>query len=140
MPAAATYVIKSATWKGSVIDGLENVEFGEEGAVVDHNTDGQSIIAATFIDNIKGVVKVTGRNTSILTGANFEIGSVGSLVVVYQKRAAGKGAVAAADKTLTCAEATLTKNSGTAPHADRGTMELEFDVASAAGTSPFAWS
>jgi hypothetical protein len=140
MAAAATYIIKTVTFKGTAIDGLEDVSFGQEGDTVSHNSDGQIVIAATFMDNIKGVVKVSSRNTSLLNVANFDIGSAGALVIVMQKRAAGKGATAGQDKTLTCAEAVITRTSGNAPHADRGTAEFEFECATAAGTTPFVWS
>jgi len=140
MAAAATYIIKTVTFKATAIDGLEDVTMGQSGDVVSHNSDGQVVIAATFLDNIKGNVKVSSRNTSLLNVANFDIGSTGALVVTMQKRAAGKGATAGQDKILTCAEATIISTGGNAPHADRGTLELEFECALAAGTTPFVWS
>jgi len=140
MANAATYIIKSCSFKGTAIDGLEDVQFGQEGSVVSHNTDGQAVIAATFVDNIKGTVRVSSRNGLHLTTANFDIGSTGSLVMVMQKRAAGKGATSGQDKTLTCSEAVLIRPGGNAPHSDRGTMELEFECPLAAGTTPFVWS
>lgn len=140
MPAANTFIIKSATFKGTAIDGLEDVTFGQEGDIVSHNSDGQVVIAATFIDNIKGSVKVSSRNTALMNVANFDIGSTGALVITMQRRAAGKGAVAAADRILTCAEATMIRTNGNAPHADRGTVEFEFECALAAGTTPFVWT
>ena len=140
MAAAATYIIKSCTFKSTAIDGLEDVQFGEEGSVVSHNTDGQAVIAATFIDNIKGNVRVSSRNGGLASTANFAIGSAGALVMIMQKRAVGKGAVGGQDKTLTCAEAVLIRPGGNAPHADRGTFEMEFECALAAGTDPFVWT
>ena len=140
MAAAATYIIKSVTFKGTAIDGLEDVSFGQEGDTVSHNSDGQVVIAATFIDNIKGVVKVSSRNSSLMNVANFDIGSNGALVIVMQKRQSGKGAVAGQDKTMNAAEATVTRTSGSAPHSDRGTFDIEFECATALGTTPFVWS
>lgn len=140
MAAAATYIIKSVTFKGTAIDGLEDVQFGQEGDVVSHNSDGQITVAATFIDNIKGNCRVSSRNTGLASTANFDIGASGSLVIVMQKRAAGKGAVAGQDKTLTGAEAVIIRPSGNAPHADRGTFDLEFEVPDAEGVTPWVWS
>ena len=140
MANAATYIIKSVTFKGTTIDGVEDVSFGQEGDVISHNSDGQVTIAATFLDNIKGNVKVSSRNTGLASTANFAIGSTGALVVTMQKRANGKGATAGQDKVLTAAEATLIRPSGSAPHSDRGTFELEFECAKADGTDPFAWT
>lgn len=140
MAASVTYIIKTVTFKGTAMDGLEDVQFGQEGDVVSHNSDGQITVSATFLDNIKGNVRVSSRNTALLSTANFDIGSVGSLVIVMQKRAAGKGAVAGQDKTLTAAESTLIRPGGNAPHADRGTAEFEFEVCDAEGVTPWVWS
>jgi hypothetical protein len=140
MAVADTYIIKSATWKSVAINGLEDVKWSEEGDVVSHNSDGQVTVGATFIDNIKGKVTITTRNASIATTANYAIGSTGALVFVMQKRQAGKGAVNGQDKTCTSAEATLINVSGNAPHADRGSVDLEFEIADADGAAPFAWS
>lgn len=140
MAASATYILKSLTFKGTAIDGLQEIQFGQDGDVVSHNSDGQITISATFIDNIKGSVRVSSTNTGLASNANFDIGAFGSLVAVFQNRTNGKGAVAGQDKTLTAAESTVVRPGGSAPHADRGTFDLEFEVCDAEGVSPFVWS
>ena len=140
MAAAATYILKSFTFKCTAVDGLEDIQFGLEGDVVSHNSDGQITVSATFLDNIKGNLRISSRNTGLASTANFDIGSVGSAVAVFQKRAAGKGAVAGQDKTLTAAESTIIRAGGNGPHSDRGTFELEFEVCDAEGVTPWVWS
>lgn len=140
MAAAATYIIKSVTFKGVAVDGVEEVSYNEDGDVVTHTHDGLATATATFVDAIKGSVRITGRNMSLSSNANLAFGSNGSLVVVFQKRAAGKGAAAGADKTLTAADATITKCGGSAGTGDRSTFELELQCVDPAGSSAFAWT
>lgn len=140
MAAAATYVIKTVTFKGQLMDGVEDVQVGQEGDVVTHAHDGLITATATFIDNVKATVRVTSRNGSWFSDSDFDIGATGSLVVVQQKRAAGKGAVAGQDKTATFAEATVVRVGSGAPHADRGTFEVEFECVAAAGVTPVAFT
>jgi hypothetical protein len=135
MAAAATYIIKSATFKGTAIDGLEDVQFSDEGDEVLHNHDGSITATACFLDNLRGGCTVSCRNQSLFGTANFAEGANGSLVVVMQKRQAGKGAVAGQDKTLTAADATLISKSGNAPHSDRGSLSLEFRCVDPAGSA-----
>lgn len=140
MPATDTYIIKTVTFKATAISGLEMVDFGDEADVVEHNTDGQITLMATFLDNLKGTCRVSSRNTGLGSTANLAHGQVGALVITMQKRAAGKGAVAGQDKVLTGASATIIRRSGGLPHSDRGTLEIEFNVDDPNGSSPWAWS
>jgi hypothetical protein len=138
MAAAATYLIKSATFKGTAVDGLEDVQFSDEGDEVLHNHDGSITATACFLDNLRGGCTISCRNQSLFGTANFAEGANGALVIVMQKRAAGKGAVAGQDKTLTAADATLIGKSGNAPHSDRGTLSLEFRCVDPAGSAVWA--
>jgi len=140
MAASDTYIIKTVTFKGTAITGLQDVQFGNEADVVSHNSDGQVTVAAVFLDNLKGSCRVSSTNTGLASTANFAMGATGSLVMTFQKRAAGKGAVAGQDKVLTAAAAFVIRNSGNGPHADRGSFDLEFECVDSAGVDPFAWT
>lgn len=137
MAAAATYIIKSATFKGTAITGLDDVQWSEEGDEVIHNHDGSITATACFLDNIRGGCTITTRDQSTFGTANFATGANGSLVVTIQKRQAGKGAVAGQDKVLTAADATIKSRSGNAPHGDRGQQSFEFVCVDPAGAA--AW-
>lgn len=137
MAAAATYIIKSATFKGTAITGLDDVQWSDEGDEVLHNHDGSITATACFLDNIRGSCTITTRDQSTFGAANLQTGMNGSLVIVMQKRAAGKGAVAGQDKTLTAADATIKSRPGNAPHGDRGAQAFEFTCVDPNGTA--AW-
>ena len=140
MAAAATYIIKSATFKGTSIDGLEDASWANEADEVLHNTDGQTTVSTSFLDNIRGQVTVLSRNAGLSGTANFQLAQKGQLVIVMQKRADGKGAVSGQDKTLTVPEAMVIDLSGNAPNSDRGSLRIVFRGTKADGTDWYAWS
>jgi hypothetical protein len=145
MASSATYQIKSVAFtpdggSAQVIDGIEEVSISQNGQVVAHGTDGAITIMSHFVDNIEGQVMIRTRNAVHFVDADFQIGLHGSLVITMQKRKDGKGAVAGQDKVITAAEATVTRSNATIPHADRSNLELEFAVADADVSAPFAYS
>jgi hypothetical protein len=137
MAAAATYIIKSATFKGTAITGLDDVQWSDEGDEVIHNHDASITATACFLDNIRGGCTISTRDQSTFGVANFGVGQNGSLIIVMQKRQSGKGAVSGQDKTLTAADSTVKSRSGNAPHADRGMQTIEFTCVDPAGSA--AW-
>jgi hypothetical protein len=129
MTASATYIIKSASFtkdggSATVIDGLEEVTIRQNGQVVAHGTDGLVAIQSHFIDNVEAEISVRSRNGSLFTATALQIGTHGSMAIVMQKRAAGNGATAGQDKTITAANCTITASDVGIPHADRGTFNL----------------
>lgn len=140
MTAAATYVLKSATFDSQAVDGLQDIQTGEEGDMVSHAHDALETITASFVDNIKGTVRLLANNSSWFTNAKFRPGHAGSLVMVWQKRAEGRGAAAGEDLTITAAHAVVGRSSGGAPHAGQGSFEVEFECADPDGDSPFAFT
>jgi hypothetical protein len=140
MAASDTYIIKSVTFKSTALTGVEDVSISESGDVVDSHHDSSVTVTATFIDKIKATVRVTGRNLSFASNSNYGIGANGSLVVVFQKRASGKGVTVGSDKTATFADATLISPTSSASSTDRSTLELEFQCVDPNNTSPCVWS
>lgn len=144
MAASATYVIKSAVFTPSgggavTLDGLESVSYRKGGQVVTHKTDAAVAVTAHFFDSIEGQVTVKTKNASWLANSGLQPGQVGSLVITYQKRQKGTGAVAGQDKTVTAAQAMIGEVEAELPEVDRSDLSIPFHCSDDSGVTPFAF-
>lgn len=140
MAAPNNYFLKTATYKGTAVTGLSNFDISEDGSPKDVCTDGSQTITMTWVDGIGMTVVVETTDASIHTSASFRVGAAGSLVLVMQKRAEGKGAAAASDKTATFANAVFVGFSAGVPHEGQSTVRATWRCADPAGSSPVVWS
>lgn len=145
MAASVTYVIKSVVYTpttgGAVtILGIESVSYRKGGQVVTHKTDATVAVSAHFFDSIEGLVTVKTKDASWLAHAAFQGGVVGSLVITYQKRAKGAGAVAGQDKVVTAAQAMVGEVEAELPEVDRSDLSIPFHCSDDSGLTPFAFS
>ncbi len=146
--AAATHLLKSAVFTpagGSpsavTFGNLQRFEVKKGGKIVAHGSDAQVAITAHFTDEIEAEVTVESTDASLATNAGLQPGIVGALVLTFQKRAVGKGAVAGQDKIVTAAQAMVGPYDATLPHADRSGAQFVFHCSDAAnGADPFAYS
>ncbi len=140
MAAPANYFLKTATYKSTAITGLTNFDISEDGSAKDVSTDGAATITMTFVDGIGMTVVIETTDASIHTSSSFRVGAAGSLVLVMQKRAEGKGPVGAADKTATFANAVFVGFSAGVPHEGQSTVRATWRCADPAGSTAVVWS
>lgn len=147
MAATDTYILKSAVFTptgGSpaavTFTGLERISFGESGEAVAHGSDGQIAVTAHFIDRIAGQVTITSTNLGKAADAALAIGIAGALVLVFQLRKLGKGAVSGSDKTLTFGQAVVQDKSGDGPDTARSELTVQFACSDPSGLAPGVWS
>ena len=123
MATGSTYILKSATF-GSAITGLSNISISQGGSPVDLNDDAAVEISDVFVDNL--AVDVTLETNDLAQVDSLSVGDADSLVLVFQKRENGTGAVAAADLTATIANAVVTSIDSAGPHEGTGTNSVTF--------------
>lgn len=147
MATSPAYVLKSAVFTpagGSpsavTITGLQTISYGTQGSVVAHSHDAAQAVTEHFIDDISGDCSITTTDLSDAQNAALKVSEVGSLVLTYQKRAAGSGAAAGSDLTVTAAEATVTANTGQAGSTGLGEATISFACADSDGAEPWAFS
>ncbi len=112
---AQGYRAKTATYASVPITDLTNLSCKQGGQSYDLMGDADANVLAVYVDSIATDITVSGNDVAIHTNASMEVGDTGSLVIVYEARAAGRGATSGSNKTLTIT-ATLTGKS-----ADAGT-------------------
>jgi len=144
MAAGDTYLLKTVVFTPSggsaiTIDGIEDVQVRNGAQVVAHGADALFTVLAHFVDQGEGEITVRTRNQSHLINANMQPGAVGALVLTYQKRKAGKGAVSGQDRTITAAGAMVGETGFNVPHSDRGECTIPFHCSDAAGSAVFAF-
>lgn len=136
LAVANAYRYKSSSWKGGAVPGAVDASAADtvEG-VTKHRTDNATTTQGIFGDGVGATVKITTTDLSLRGAANYAPLSNGALVIVREQRAEGKGAVGAADKTETYADATLVAIEEGIPINGRGTLMLTFECADPAGAA-----
>lgn len=137
MPAANAYRLKSATFAATAILGCTDFSIKDGGSASDLSTDASPTITAVFVDQI--VTEITISSTDVARASATHPGDTGSLVLVFQLRAEGKGA-AAGDKTATMATATLIDVGAKAGTNGIGAVDYTFKCSGPAGTTPIVWT
>lgn len=112
MSAAITHVAYTAAFTptgGSAwnMTDLMDLSDSEDGDITELTTDASQVVNGMFSDNIKGEITVTCANLAHSTDAGAVIGAVGSLVIKYAKRSAGKGNVSSNYLAVTYANAVV---------------------------------
>lgn len=143
MADADTYMMKSVVFtpaggSAQTIDGVDDVQVEDGGQVVAHGAGNNFTVLAHFMDDADATITVRSRNQSLLADADLLKGTVGSLVITYQKRKAGKGGVSGQDRTITAAQAMVGPVNGGLPRADRGDVTFVFHCSDPAGLAALA--
>ncbi len=107
---------KTATFASVPITDLTQLTVAQGGNSHDLVGDASADITAVFTDGIATDVTVASNDITFQGNASIEIGDSGTLAVVFEKRAQGRGAAGSGDKTLT-----LTSAVCTGKHAEAGT-------------------
>lgn len=138
MAASNAYVALSATFNSGGIDGITDITASFNGSPVDLLTDAETSIEAVFVDALACDVTVTTTDISSVTG--LEPGDASSLVIVFQKRAEGKGAALSGNITGTFANAVITDISPGSAVTGIASTSVTFRCAGPDSASPVTWS
>lgn len=135
---ALTSIAKSATFTpsgGSAwnFTDLMDLDDGESASTVDVTTDNAVTVNGMFVDSIKGDISITCSDFEHTTNAGAVIGSTGSLVVRYDRRAQGKGAVSSHTLSVTYANAQVRDIKRRAGVTGTGTITVSFGAYDPAG-------
>jgi hypothetical protein len=124
--AIVTYALDTgSTFKTTAITDAKDFTFSESGSSTKISTDGSRSVGLIVVDQKTGTVAVNGVNQVLLSGANFRVGSAGSLVLKAKLRGAGTTVSTAA--TFTFANAVLVSTSAATPNEGNGTVTLNFE-------------
>lgn len=118
------YRAKSATFAAGAITGLTDATVEESGTPTDIESDADPVIKGVVVDGIGA--NVTAVTTDITTINSIAIGTAGTLVVVFEKRADGKGAAASPNKTATITDAVVISKSDQAATKAIGSGTITF--------------
>lgn len=140
MADIATYRAKTASFASVNLLPLQDVTFNEESSSSDHSGDANPYVLATFVDSIAHTVAVTITDVDLVKNASLETGDNGSLVVVFEKRADGRGAAASPNKTATWGNATLISKNIQAGVGGNSSVVFNFRCASVTSGIPVAWT
>jgi len=123
MADLSAFRAKSASFS-TAITGVTDASVSESGNASDLETDADSVIKGVVVDGIG--VNATVTTTDVNRASAIGVGSVGSLVIVFEKRADGKGAAASGSKTATIADAVCVDNGVSGQSAGIGSAAIQF--------------
>jgi hypothetical protein len=118
------YRAKSASFAAAGITGLTDASVEDSGSPTDVESDADPVIKGVVVDGI--AVNATVTTTDITKINSIAIGTAGSLVIVFEKRADGKGAAASPNKTATIADAVVISKSDQAASKGVGSGSITF--------------
>ncbi len=99
---------KTATFNSVPITDLTQLTASQGSQSHDLVGDASADILSVFVDGIATDVTVASNDITFQGNASIEVGDSASLVIVFEKRASGRGAAGSGDKTLTLANAVCT--------------------------------
>lgn len=134
MAAAVLIKIKSATFKSKAIVGAENATIEVSGSEQTSRGDGATTIQASYVEGIAAKVTVQALQASV-TDKDLIVPGNGSLVIVGFQQADGAGQAAGSDKTWTFPNATMTSSNRGMPLSGNPSVNLNFTVADANGST-----
>jgi hypothetical protein len=140
MPDVSTSRAKTAAFQSVSLLPLLDVQTSEDASSSDLNADANPYVAGVFVDGIAHNVAVTISDVGLVGNSAFEVGDNGSLVILYEQRADGRGAAASPNDTATYANATLVSKSFSAGAGGTSSVTLNFRCGAVSGGSPVAWS
>lgn len=138
MGASNAYVSLSVTFDGTPIGGVRGITLTQGSTTSDLLTDAETSIEAVFVDG--RVADVTLTTTEIDALTSYSPGDTGSLVVVYQKRAPGRGAAGSGNKTATMANAVVTTIDTPANTDSIAEASITWRVPAPDSGNPVVWS
>ncbi len=135
-----TYRAKTAVFVALNLLPLVDISSAQSGNVTTLDADANSYSQGAFVDGISEDIEITIDDVNVATNASAVIGTNGSLVITYEKRADGKGAAGTPNKVATFANATLTGRRIQAGAGGRSQVVLTFKCAGVSAAAPVAWS
>lgn len=143
MAAATTWGIISATFTPTAgvletFSDLTDISFKNSIQLQELLTDNNINVNFVFGTGGKTEVTLKSTDTSIAWRSTSPPGTPGILVLVFGKRAAGKGYVSAGNKTFTANNAVIGEQSGAAGASSAGSSDFPFTCYDPAGTGIFA--
>jgi hypothetical protein len=123
--SATTYILSSATYKGTSITDLKSFGIQFVASVSTLSTDGSRNANLKFMDNKSINVAIETSNQSLLSVANLAHGGDGQLVLVAVLR--GSATSVGASITMTIPQAVLTNISETIPSEGSGSAIFSFE-------------
>lgn len=131
MTAAVTWGIKSCTFtpSGGTLESftdLTDMSFDDSINLQELLTDANVNINLVFGTGGKTECTIKSTDSSLGWRTTSSPGTAGILVMVFGKRAAGKGYVAASDKTFTASNSVVGKRSVSASAASAGSLDIPF--------------
>jgi hypothetical protein len=133
MAEAITHVAYSAVFTPSggsawtILD-LVDINDSEAGNLTELTTDNSLVVNGMFVDSNRGSIAISAKNMAQSTNAGAVNGTVGSLVLKYAKRSAGKGYVASNYLSITYGNAVLNGISRAAAVVGDGNFTVNFSA------------
>lgn len=134
MGAPLLIKVKSATFKGKTIVGVENATVEVSGSEQTARGDGATTIQAAYVEGIMARVTVQALQAQI-SDKDVLVPGNGSLVIVGFTQADGSGQAGGGDKTFTFPNATLTSSNRGMPLNGNPSVNINFTVADADGST-----
>ena len=143
MAAAVTWGIISAAFTpagGSVFNISDCTEISFKDSIDLQNLLTDANVNVNLVFGTGGVTEFSlkSTDTSLAWGSTVKPGVEGSLVLVFGKRAGGKGYVSGQNKTMTASNAVIGERNGGASPAQAGSSDWSFRAYDPAGTGIFA--
>lgn len=134
MAASVVLKVKSATFKGKTIVGVENFTMEVSGSEQTTRGDGATTLQSAYNEGIRAIVTLQAIQGESTTGdKDLIVPGNGALVVVCFRQADGAGQTGGGDKTYTFPNANLSNTSAGKPLNGNPSTNYNFTVVDAAG-------
>lgn len=134
MAAPLLIKVKSVTFKAKAIVGAENATLEVSGSEQTARGDGATTIQASYVEGVMARVTVQALQGSI-TDKDLIVPGNGILVIVGFTQADGAGQAGGGEKTFTFPNATMTSSNRGMPLNGNPSVNLNFTVADADGST-----
>ncbi len=101
------YRAKSATFASVALTPVQDMDSDESGQTSDLGGDASPNVTAVFVDQIAGEITINVTDISLANNTSIEVGDAGTLAIVWEQRADGRGAAGSPNKTETWANAVV---------------------------------
>ncbi len=135
-----TYRAKTAVFAAVSLLPLVDVSDSINGNVTMLDADANPYSQGAFVDGISADVEVTVDDVALAANTAIEVGDNGSLAILYEKRADGRGAAASPNKTHTYGNATVTGRRVQAGAGGRSQVVFSFKCAGVSAGAPVVYS
>lgn len=124
--AFQTFLLKSFTFDGVIVDSKSTATVEETSQVNEHSADASRAINLITVDRQGASVSIETFDQSVLKDAKFRNGHCGSLVMVGTLRGCGNELVTATTVTITLDNATVINSTASITSEGEGTATINF--------------